>query len=152
MAVADRALYLAKPRRARLANQDPTRDLYLAAVDQTTLKLLERLEPSELLAEIVERAAGLVGVAHGFLYLLEDGPEGELDLVDRVGTGAFDEFAGYRLPRGKGVGWAVVRSGRAGRRRRVRRRTRSGCRTCAARPVRRDAAPCRSPRATRCWG
>ena len=75
MAAADRALYLAKPsRRARLANQDPTRDLYLAAVDQTTLKLLERLEPSELLAEIVERAASLVGVAHGFLYLLEDGP------------------------------------------------------------------------------
>ena len=58
----------------RLANDDPTRDLYLEAVDETTLRMLERLEPSELLAQIVERAAGLVGVKHGFLYLLE-GPE-----------------------------------------------------------------------------
>ena len=37
-----------------------------------TLRLLERLEPRQLLREIVDRAAGLVGVKHGFLYLLED--------------------------------------------------------------------------------
>jgi diguanylate cyclase (GGDEF)-like protein len=115
VAHADRALYLAKPpNRARQAADDPTRDLYLAAVDQTTLKLLERLEPRELLAEIVERAANLVGVKHGFLYLLE-GPEGgstdDLDLVARVGMGNFAGYDGYRLPHGTGVGWAVVRSG-----------------------------------------
>ncbi len=113
--VADRALYLAKPpNHARLPNDDPTRDLYLAAVDQTTLKLLERLEPREMLTEILERAAGLVGVKHAFLYMLE-GPnaeDGELDLVARVGMGVFESYEGYRLPRGTGVGWAVVRSGR----------------------------------------
>ena len=114
VAVADRALYLAKPSgRARLTHDDPTRDLYLAAVGETTLRLLERLEPRELLAEIVRRAAGLVGVAHGFLYLLEQGqgPDDELDLVARVGIGDFAGLDGYRLPAGAGVGWAVVQSG-----------------------------------------
>jgi diguanylate cyclase (GGDEF)-like protein len=110
--VADRALYLAKPPdRVRGTAEDPTRDLYLAAVDQTTLKLLERLEPRELLHEIVERAAGLVGVKHGFLYLLEDDPEAGSILVARVGTGMFETYDGYRLPPGKGVGWHVARTG-----------------------------------------
>jgi diguanylate cyclase (GGDEF)-like protein len=112
VAVADRALYLAKPHdRSRGTGDDPTRDLYLAAVDQTTLKLLERLEPRELLHEIIERAAGLVGVKHGFLYLLEDDGEGGSALVARVGTGMFETYDGYRLPAGKGVGWEVVRTG-----------------------------------------
>ena len=112
VAVADRALYLAKPpSRSRQSGDDPTRDLYLAAVDQTTLKLLERLEPRELLHEIVERAAGLVGVKHGFLYLLEDDADGGTTLVARLGTGMFEHFDGYRLPHGTGVGWQVVRTG-----------------------------------------
>ncbi len=114
VSAADRALYLAKPpNRVRLPNDDPTRDLYLAAVDQATLGMLERLEPDELLREIVERAAGLVGVKHGFLYLLE-GPEsadGGLDLVARVGMGVFESYRGFRIPRGKGVSWEVVRTG-----------------------------------------
>jgi diguanylate cyclase (GGDEF)-like protein len=110
--VADRALYLAKPQdRVRGTADDPTRDLYLAAVDQTTLKLLERLEPRELLHEIVERAAGLVGVKHGFLYLLEDDPDEGSVLVARVGTGMFEPYDGYRLPPGKGVGWHVATTG-----------------------------------------
>ncbi len=112
---ADRALYLAKPPgRTRLPSVDPTRDLYLAAVDQTTIRLLERLEPRELLAEIVERAASLVGVEHGFLYLLEGPDQGEADdlvMVVRVGIGVFTGFEGYRLPRDTGVGWTVVNTG-----------------------------------------
>jgi diguanylate cyclase (GGDEF)-like protein len=112
VAVADRALYLAKPAdRLRLGVDDPTRDPYLAAIDQMTLRLLERLEPRQLLREIVDRAAGLVGVKHGFLYLLEDN-EPDVDLVCRVGVGLFDGLDGYRLPPGTGIGWTVVRSGR----------------------------------------
>ena len=112
VAAADRALYLAKPAgRSRGRAEDPTRDLYLAAVDETTLKLLERLEPRELLGEIVERAAALVGVRSGFMYLLEDDGAGDLSLVARVGTGLFATYEGYRLPKGTGVGWAVVGSG-----------------------------------------
>ena len=112
VAAADRALYLAKPAtRTRGTADDPTRDLYLAAVDETTIKLLERLEPRELLREIVERAAALVGVKHGFLYLLEDDGRGDVDLVTRVGIGVFDDYEGYRLPKGAGIGWSVVGSG-----------------------------------------
>ncbi|HEX5829130.1 MAG TPA: EAL domain-containing protein, partial [Candidatus Limnocylindrales bacterium] len=112
VAVADRALYLSKPTdRAPRGADDPTRDLYLAAVDHTTLRLLERLEPRELLREIVERAAGLVGVKHGFLYLLEDEGEAGPALVCRIGIGEFEGWDGYRLPTGTGVGWGVVRSG-----------------------------------------
>ncbi|MGZ8620613.1 MAG: GAF domain-containing protein, partial [Actinomycetota bacterium] len=115
VAVADRALYLAKPSSlARGITDDPTRDLYIAAVDQTTLRLLERLEPRALLREIVERAAGLVGVRHGYLYLLESddaGGDGEVSLVARVDIGLFERYDGYRLPVGTGIGWAVVRSG-----------------------------------------
>ena len=112
VAVADRALYLAKPAdRLRLGVDDPTRDPYLAAIDQMTLRLLERLEPRQLLREIVDRAASLVGVKHGFLYLLEDN-EPDVDLVCRVGVGLFDGLDGYRLPPGTGIGWTVVRSGR----------------------------------------
>jgi diguanylate cyclase (GGDEF)-like protein len=112
VAVADRALYLAKPAdRLRLGIDDPTRDPYLAAIDQMTLRLLERLEPRQLLHEIVDRAASLVGVKSGFLYLLED-TDADPDLVCRVGVGLFDGLDGYRLPHGTGIGWTVVRSGR----------------------------------------
>ncbi len=114
VATADRALYLAKPTtRSRMGADDPTRDPYLAAVDQTTLRLMERLEPAELLRDIVERAASLVGVKHGYLYLLESAADGDLDLVVRVGTGVFANLIGYRLPRGSGIGWEVIGSGRA---------------------------------------
>ena len=113
VAAADRALYLAKPATlTRGTAADPTRDLYLAAVDRTTIKLLERLEPRELLHEILERAAALVGVKHGFLYLLEDDEAGDADLVVRVGIGLFETYEGYHLPKGAGVGWSVVGSGR----------------------------------------
>jgi diguanylate cyclase (GGDEF)-like protein len=113
VAAADRALYLAKPpTHARAGAQDPTRDLYLAAMDQTTLRLMERLEPAELLRDIVERAASLIGVKHGFLYLLEEQPSGGADLVAQVGTGIFRKMIGYRLPKGTGVGWTVITTGR----------------------------------------
>ncbi len=112
VAAADRALYLAKPLDAGrgLAN-DPTRDLFLAAVDETTYRLLARLEPQELLGAIVERAAAMVGVDDGYLYLLEDDGHGASELVARVGIGTFERHVGYRPPRGTGLGWSVVSSG-----------------------------------------
>jgi diguanylate cyclase (GGDEF)-like protein len=112
VAAADRGLYLAKPpSRSRTAAEDPTRDLYLEALDETAFKLLDRLEPNQLLLAIVERAAAMIGVPHGYLYLLEDDGHGQADLVVRVATGLFEDYEGYRLPRNTGAGWAVVRTG-----------------------------------------
>ncbi len=110
---ADRALYLAKPPSLRgHGEEDPTRDPYLAAVDRTTLALLEHLDPEDLLREIVDRATELVGIRDGFLYLLEDGDDGQPTMTVRVGVGTFEHLVGYRLPTGTGVGWEVVRTGR----------------------------------------
>ena len=113
VSVADRQLYLVKPpATSRSGGLDPTRDPYLAAIEETTLRLMEHLAPAELLRDIVDRAATLVGVRNGFLYLLEDGPQGDVDLVMAIATGVFEPLAGYRLPKGTGLGWTVVGSGR----------------------------------------
>ena len=112
VAVADRALYLAKPSdRLRPGMDDPTRDPYLAAIDQMALAPAGAPRPRQLLHEIVDRAASLVGVKSGFLYLLEDTDADERARVPASGVGLFDGLDGYRLPRGKGVGWPVVRTG-----------------------------------------
>jgi diguanylate cyclase (GGDEF)-like protein len=114
VAAADRGLYLAKPpNRSRAASDEQNRDLYLAALDETAFTLLERLEPHLLLRAIIERAAVMVGVPHGYLYLLEDDGRGGSDLVVRVATGLFEDYEGYRLPHDTGAGWAVVRTGQA---------------------------------------
>ncbi len=110
---ADRALYLAKPPSLRAqGGDDPTRDPYLAAVDHTTLALLEHLDPEELLREVVDRATELVGARDGFLCLLDDGDDGPPTMTIRVGVGTFEHLAGYQPPTGTGAGWEVVRTGR----------------------------------------
>jgi diguanylate cyclase (GGDEF)-like protein len=110
VAAADRALYLGKPSGRSGRESDPSRDPYLAALDETALALLERLDPTDLLQAIVERAASLIGTPHGYMYLLERTDAGG-ELVVRVGTGMFGGYVGYRLPRGEGVGWQVVETG-----------------------------------------
>jgi diguanylate cyclase (GGDEF)-like protein/excisionase family DNA binding protein len=110
VAAADRALYLAKPSGRSGREADPSRDPYLAALDETALALLERLDPTDLLQAIVERAGALIGTPHGYMYLLDPADAGG-ELVVRVGTGMFNGYVGYSLPPGEGVGWQVVRTG-----------------------------------------
>ena len=111
VAAADRALYLAKPG-VPGRTVDLLRDPYLAALDETALALVERLDPTELLGAIIDRAAALVRTPHAYLYLLEPNPTGD-ELVVRVGRGIFAAYVGYRLPRGTGVGWQVTETGHA---------------------------------------
>ena len=60
---------------------DPTRDPYLAALDQTALRLLERLDPRGAPARRSSTAPrACSAVKHGFLYLLE-GNDGGQELV-----------------------------------------------------------------------
>ena len=76
----------------------------LAILHQTTLGLLDRLEPESLIEAILTQAAEMAGTTHGYLYVLE--PD-EQSMVVRVGIGAFADWVGYRLQRGQGVAGRV---------------------------------------------
>lgn len=77
----------------------------LEALHRTALGLIERLDPTELLKDIVRRAAALVGSEHGYLYTLE--PSGE-EMAARVGTGFMGgRWVGTRVTRGAGVAGRV---------------------------------------------
>ncbi len=68
----------------------------LAALHETTLGLIERLDLTGLLQIIVDRAASLMGTPHGYLYIVE--PAGT-EMVLRVGTGIFADAIGSKLRR-----------------------------------------------------
>ena len=110
VAVADQALYVAKPS-SRVAGAETTRhDPYLAALDQMAIALMDRHDPNELLETILSRAAALLGTPHGYIYIVE--PDDE-SLVVHHGVGLFGEYIGYRLAVADGVGGMVVRERRA---------------------------------------
>jgi signal transduction histidine kinase/CheY-like chemotaxis protein len=73
---------------------------YLAALHETTLGLISRLELDELLQALVSRAGQLLGTDHGFIYLLTADEE---ELEQNVATGIFKEALGFRLKKGEGV-------------------------------------------------
>ncbi len=80
---------------------------YLAALNETTLGVLIRLDLNELLEAIVTRACQLMGTPDGFLHLSESFASGQYRVEDttidcRVGLGIFRQFVGYHMeaPRG----------------------------------------------------
>jgi PAS domain S-box-containing protein len=87
---------------------------YLAALHDTTLGLLSRLDLSNLLEALVMRAAQLLGTEHGYIYLVEPETIGTPDEVieRKVGVGIFKERIGSRLKPGQGISGKVWRTGR----------------------------------------
>jgi PAS domain S-box-containing protein len=81
----------------------------LAALHETTVDLIRRLEPTSLLGAILSRAAGLIGAEHGYLYVVD---QREGDMVVRAGIGLFSDYLGYRLMQGRGVAGRVWDSGK----------------------------------------
>jgi signal transduction histidine kinase/DNA-binding response OmpR family regulator len=81
---------------------------YLAALHETTLGIISRLDLNELLEALVVRAGVLLGTDHGFMYLHEPGAE---EMEQRVGTGIFNRAIGFRLQRGEGVSGRVWQTG-----------------------------------------
>jgi PAS domain S-box-containing protein len=81
---------------------------YLTSLHETALAIMDRLEPKELLRDLVERAAALLGAPEGFLYLEEEGGE---RLARSVWAGARprDEF----VSRGEGAVGRTWESGEA---------------------------------------
>jgi PAS domain S-box-containing protein len=85
-----------------------TQNEYLASLHETTLGLIERLDPTNLLRSILTRAAALVGTSHGYIYL-EDPDEGSLEM--RLGAGLFKDYVGERIEPGEGFAGKVFESG-----------------------------------------
>jgi PAS domain S-box-containing protein len=81
---------------------------YLESLHETTLGLIERLDPTNLLRGILERAAALVGTSHGYIYL-EDPDEGKLEM--RLGAGLFKGYVGQWIEPGEGLAGKVFESG-----------------------------------------
>jgi signal transduction histidine kinase len=81
---------------------------YLAALHETTLGVISRLDVAELLETLVERAVGLVDASFGFAY--EVVPEGD-EIEVKVGTGWFHKYVGDRLKRGDALSGKVWASG-----------------------------------------
>jgi two-component system, sensor histidine kinase and response regulator len=82
---------------------------YLAALHETSLGLMDRLDLSEVLENIVARAAQLVGASFGWLYL----PTATGDALEvRVGTSIFNSYIGCRLAPGEGLAGQVWQTGR----------------------------------------
>jgi len=101
---ADQALFLAKG--APFRN---SRDQFVAALDETAMGLLDGLGAEELLDSILNRAARLLGVRTGYVYLGEPGAD---HITVRAAIGTMTEYLGFELPSNQGIGGQVFRSGR----------------------------------------
>ena len=77
---------------------------YMEALHETTVGLIQRLDLNELLQAIINRAAALTRIPHGFIYLY-DANTNELEL--KVGTGLFKNHTGLRLKPGEGISGQV---------------------------------------------
>ncbi|MEA2548031.1 MAG: hypothetical protein QOE42_629, partial [Chloroflexota bacterium] len=101
---ADQALFLAKG--APFRN---SRDQFVAALDETAMGLLDGLGAEELLDSILNRAARLLGVRTGYVYL---GEPGEDHITVRAAIGIMADYLGFEMPLDKGIGGMVFRTGR----------------------------------------
>ncbi len=88
---------------------------YLAALHDTTLGLISRLELNDLLEALISRAGQLLGASHGFIYLVEFDailPTQEGAVLERkVGVGIFSQLIGFRLKPGEGLAGKVWQTG-----------------------------------------
>jgi len=81
---------------------------YFAALHETALGLISRLDIEDLLKAIVTRAGQLTGTSHGLIYLVDPEPN---EIEAKVGVGAFSHFIGLRLGQGEGLAGRVWQTG-----------------------------------------
>lgn len=96
---------------------------YLAALHETTLGLISRLDLNDLLEALITRAGQLLGTPHGYIYLVEaitglhsNGEKNqdrvrEAELERKVGVGVYSQSLGFRLKAGEGLAGRVWQSG-----------------------------------------
>ena len=93
----------------RLADEREQRDrAYADALRETALAAMQRMDPSDVLGTILDRAGALVGTVHGYVYVLDQDGEG---LEVKAGMGLFKEWIGFRLEAGEGMAGRVLRTG-----------------------------------------
>jgi diguanylate cyclase (GGDEF)-like protein/excisionase family DNA binding protein len=100
---ADQALFVAKGSPFRTS-----RDQFVAALDETAMGLLDGSGTEALFDSILNRAARLLGVTTGYVYV---GEPGDTHLTVRAGTGEMAGDVGYRMPVTEGVGGRVFTTG-----------------------------------------
>ncbi|HEX9074732.1 MAG TPA: PAS domain S-box protein, partial [Anaerolineae bacterium] len=92
----------------RAAEEMRRQNIYLAALHETTLGIMSRLDVKELLETTVTRAIDLVGAAYGWVFLVTP----EKDAVQAtIGTGLFAGHIGERLKAGEGLAGTIWRTG-----------------------------------------
>ena len=79
-------------------------NIYLEALHETSLGLIDRLDKEEILESILDRAASLTCTAHGYIYLREPG---ENRMQMRMGLGFFKNQLGRQVAIGEGMGGCV---------------------------------------------
>jgi len=84
------------------------RNDYLAALQETALKLTSQLELNELLADVITRVGTLAGTPHAFIALAM--PASSV-IVTRFGSGVFSDLIGLRVGEGQGVTGIVWQTG-----------------------------------------
>jgi diguanylate cyclase (GGDEF)-like protein/PAS domain S-box-containing protein len=82
---------------------------YFAALHETALALMNRLEIDDLLSALITRAGQLLGTPHGFVYLLEPG---DAEIQVKVGIGCFSRHVGFRVKPGEGLAGLVWQTGK----------------------------------------
>ncbi len=107
VAIADQAMYLAKPVATGDGRSTSYEDPYLRALDETALALLDQRDSAVLLVAILTRACALLGTPHGYIYIAEPDVE---ELVMRHGIGVFEGYVGRRISIGEGVAGEVYQS------------------------------------------
>jgi PAS domain S-box-containing protein len=81
---------------------------YLAALHETTLGLINRLELQDLLQALISRAGQLLGTPNGYIFLVN--PDKQV-LECQVGTGIFERVIGAKLELGQGLSGKVWETG-----------------------------------------
>jgi PAS domain S-box-containing protein len=81
---------------------------YLAALQETALRLTGQLELTELLADMVMRVSTLMGTPHTFIALVQ---QDSFVIVVRFGSGLFHDLIGLRFEDGQGLVSLVRKTG-----------------------------------------
>jgi PAS domain S-box-containing protein len=84
------------------------RNEVLAALHETTVGLISRLDVTDLLETLITRAGQLLNAPHGFIFLLEPG---QTEMECKVGVGVLSRSVGSRRKPGEGLTGKVWQTG-----------------------------------------